>query len=68
MPGIVSGSSGTAGRARSEASYETYISGLNSWVTVNLTRDGINNSAAANSNLAGFQAGDCFQSGSCRIV
>src|SRR5271167_1775936 len=33
-----------------------YISGLNVMGNVNVTRDGINNSAAANSNLAGFQA------------
>jgi hypothetical protein len=56
QPGIVSGFSGTAGQARSEASYETSISGLNVMGSVNVTRDGINNSAAANSNLAGFQA------------
>src|SRR6185503_5629462 len=56
QPGIVSGFSGTAGQARSEASYETSISGLNVMGSVNVTRDGINNSASANSNLAGFQA------------
>jgi Carboxypeptidase regulatory-like domain len=56
MPGVVAGFSGTAGQARSEASYETSISGLNVMSGVNVTRDGINNSAAANSNLAGYQA------------
>jgi hypothetical protein len=47
QPGIVAGFSGTAGQARSEASYETSISGLNVMGSVNVTRDGINNSAAA---------------------
>ena len=56
QPGIVTGFSGTAGQARSEASYETSISGLNVAGNVNVTRDGINNSAAANSTLAGYQA------------
>jgi len=56
QPGIVSGFSGTAGQARSEASYETSISGLNVMGSVNVTRDGINNSASAATNLAGFQA------------
>ena len=54
QPGIVSGFSGTAGQARSEASYETSISGLNVMGSVNVTRDGINNSASAASNLAGL--------------
>src|SRR4029453_11978087 len=56
QPGIVAGFSGTAGQARSEASYETSISGLNVMGSVNVTRDGINNSASAATNLAGFQA------------
>ena len=56
QPGFVSGFSGTAGQSRSEASYETSIGGLNVMGSVNVTRDGINNSAAADSNLAGFQA------------
>jgi len=56
QPGFVAGFNGTAGQPRSEASYETSISGLNVAGNVNVTRDGINNSAAANSNLAGYQA------------
>jgi hypothetical protein len=56
QPGVVTGFSGTAGQPRSEASYETSISGLNVAGNVNVTRDGINNSAAANSNLAGYQS------------
>jgi len=56
QPGIVTGFSGTASQSRSEASYETSISGLNVAGNVNVTRDGINNSAAANSTLAGYQS------------
>ena len=56
MPGIVSGFYGTSGQSRSEASYDTYIGGLNVMGNVNLTRDGINNSAAATTTLAGFQS------------
>src|SRR4051812_49028296 len=56
QPGFVSGFSGTAGQSRSEASYETSIGGLNVMGSVNVTRDGINNSAAAGTTLAGFQA------------
>ena len=47
MPGIVSGFYGTSGQSRSEASFDTYIGGLNVMGNVNLTRDGVNNSAAA---------------------
>jgi hypothetical protein len=56
MPGIVSGFYGTSGQSRSEASYDTYIAGLNVMGNVNITRDGINNSAAATTTLAGFQS------------
>jgi hypothetical protein len=56
QPGFVSGFSGTAGQSRSEASYETSIGGLNVMGSVNVTRDGINNSASAATTLAGFQA------------
>jgi len=66
QPGIVSGFSGTAGQARSEASYETSISGLNVMGSVNVTRDGINNSASAATNLAGFQAATVLNPEQCR--
>jgi len=56
QPGFVSGFSGTAGQSRSEASYEASIGGLNVMGSVNVTRDGINNSASAATTLAGFQA------------
>lgn len=54
MPSIVSGFYGTSGQNRSEASYDTYIGGINAMGTVNITRDGINN--AADAFLSGFQA------------
>src|SRR4029453_7261851 len=60
QPGFVAGFNGTAGQPRSEASYETSISGLNVAGNVNVTRDAINNSAAANSNLAGYKADTVF--------